>query len=99
MCFSPYIGIASRGGGGGGPQGMGTQLAYGVFYSRYLKKRSFQFLFFSYSNHFKSPFRICKAFFSPYLCCLCPILGLPKAIEFFTFGVFWKPYCPWNGFL
>ena len=45
MCFSPYLGIKS--GGGGGSQGMGTPPAGAVFHHGELKIEAFETYFFS----------------------------------------------------
>ena len=75
--FSPYLGIRSGWGvGGGGSQGIGTQPAHAVFHPGQLKNRSFWNLFFWYCDHLKWPSKVCKACFRPYLSRFSPYLGI-----------------------
>ena len=74
--FSPYLGIESGVGGGGGSQGIGTQPAHAVFHPGQLKTRSFWNLFFWYCDHLKWPSKVCKACFRPYLSRFSPYLGI-----------------------
>ena len=77
--FSPYLGIRSRGGGGGGPKGYVHNLLMQFFTLSSSKIEVFETCFFWYCDHLKWPSKVCKACFRPYLSRFSPYLGIRSA--------------------
>ena len=75
--FSPYLGIRSGWGvGGGTPKGLVHNLLMQFFTLGSSKIEVFETCFFWYCDHLKWPSKVCKACFGPYLSRFSPYVGI-----------------------